>query len=181
MKAFLIFLWALALAAMCAAETNSITTRDGVTYTNAVIQKAYPDGVVIEYAIRPGALGLAKLKFANLPEELQTKFNYSATEAKVFEQNQRSGSLRTITADERAKRAAEIEAAYWRTIQSIEAQFAAEQSALEKARARMERIRRAEEAERKRLADAQALRDWWDYGVNANLLRDLNPKPIEEP
>jgi hypothetical protein len=38
--------------ALGAAETDSITTRSGITYTNAVIQRADPDGVVIEYAPR---------------------------------------------------------------------------------------------------------------------------------
>ena len=81
-------------AALGAAETNSITTRDGITYTNAVIQRADPNGIVIEYAPRPGSVGIAKLKFANLPDELQKRYNYSATNALVFEQNHAAGIAR---------------------------------------------------------------------------------------
>ena len=79
---------------LVAAETNSITTRDGITYTNAVIQRADPNGIVIEYAPRPGSVGIAKLKFANLPDELQKRYNYSATNALLFEQNHAAGIAR---------------------------------------------------------------------------------------
>lgn len=81
-------------AAFGAAGADSITTRDGTTYTNAVIQRADPNGVVIEYAPRPGSVGMAKLKFANLPEDLQKRYNYNAAEAAVFEQNQAAGVAR---------------------------------------------------------------------------------------
>lgn len=81
-------------ATLGAAETNSITTRDGITYTNAVIQRADPNGIVIEYAPRPGSVGIAKLKFANLPDELQKRYNYNATNAVIFEQNHAAGIAR---------------------------------------------------------------------------------------
>jgi len=81
-------------ASLGAAETNSITTRDGITYTNAVIQRADPNGIVIEYAPRRGSVGIAKLKFANLPDELQRRYNYSATNALIFEQNHAAGVAR---------------------------------------------------------------------------------------
>ena len=80
--------------ALGAAEMDSITTRDGTTYTNAVIQRADPDGIVIEYALRPGSLGIAKLKFANLPDELQKRYNYNPADARIFEQNQAAGIAR---------------------------------------------------------------------------------------
>lgn len=90
-----IIIGAVALCATSgAAETNSITTRDGVTYNNAVIQRADPNGIVIEYAPRPGSLGIAKLKFANLPEELQKRYDYDPTNALVFELNQEAGMAR---------------------------------------------------------------------------------------
>ncbi len=80
--------------ALGAAETDSITTRSGITYTNAVIQRADPDGVVIEYAPQPGSIGIAKLKFANLSDELRKRYNYNATDAVTFEQNQAAGIAR---------------------------------------------------------------------------------------
>jgi hypothetical protein len=80
--------------ALGAAETDSITTRNGITYTNAVIQRADPDGVVVEYAPQPGSVGIAKLKFANLPDELRKRYNYNATDAATFEQNQAAGIAR---------------------------------------------------------------------------------------
>lgn len=90
-----IFIGAAALCtALGAAETDSITTRNGTTYTNAVIQRADPDGVVIEYAPQPGSVGIAKLKFANPPEELRKRYNYTASDALIFEQNQAAGTAR---------------------------------------------------------------------------------------
>ena len=86
---------AVALSAILdAAETNSITTRDGITYTNAVIQRVDPNGIVIEYAPRPKSVGIAKLKFANLPDELQRRYNYNPTNALIFEQNHAAGIAR---------------------------------------------------------------------------------------
>src|SRR5205085_8104884 len=81
-------------ATLGAAETDSITTRNGIIYTNAVIQRADPDGIVIEYAPRPGSVGIAKLKFANLPDALQKRYNYNATNALIFDQNHAAGIAR---------------------------------------------------------------------------------------
>ena len=81
-------------ATLDAAETNSITTRDGKTYTNAVIQRADPNGIVIEYVPQPGSVGIAKLKFANLSDELQKRYNYNAANALIFEQNHAAGIAR---------------------------------------------------------------------------------------
>ena len=93
-KHFIFFGLVTLCTALGAAETSSITTRNGLTYTNAVIQRADPDGVVIEYAPQPGSVGIAKLKFANLSDELQKRYNYNATDAVIFEQNQAAGIAR---------------------------------------------------------------------------------------
>ncbi len=163
-------------ASLHAAETNSITTRDGTTYTNAVIQRADPNGIVIEYAPAPGSVGIAKLKFANLPADLQPRYNYNATNAQIFEQNQQSANLRRFVEDERAKREAELERERQRVELLRREAYEAELAAENQRQADAEKKRLAAEAEAKRLADAQALRDWWDYGLRANLLRDLSPK-----
>jgi hypothetical protein len=141
------------------ADTNSITTREGTTYTNAVIQRADPNGIVIEYAIRPGALGLAKLKFANLPETLQRRYNYNTTNAQIFEQNQLSGSLRTLTAEERARKDAEAWAAYWASVrrsEEIAANVQATEEAAQKKRDDEER-KKQEEKDRKEQLQREAV------------------------
>ena len=89
----LIFVGAMALGAALNAA-DSITTRNGITYTNAVIQRADPDGLVIEYAPQPGSVGIAKLKFANLPDEVRKRYDYKPTDATTFEQNQAAGIAR---------------------------------------------------------------------------------------
>lgn len=88
-----IFVGAVALCSALSAA-DSITTRHGITYSNAVIQRADPDGVVIEYAPQPGSVGMAKLKFANLPDDLRQRYNYNAADAAAFEQNQAAGVAR---------------------------------------------------------------------------------------
>ncbi len=100
-------------ASLHAAETNSITTRDGKTYTNAVIQRADPNGIVIEYAPTPGSVGIAKLKFANLPPEIQKRYNYNPTNAQIFEENQLSDSIRVpVESYRKAAQQGNAEAAY---------------------------------------------------------------------
>jgi hypothetical protein len=121
-----IFVGAVALwTALGAAETDSITTRNGVIYTNAVIQRADPDGVVIEYAPQPGSVGIAKLKFANLPDELRKRYNYNTTDALIFEQNQAAGIAR------RQEEIAQAETEKKRRHDELVQQRAAEEAVLE--------------------------------------------------
>jgi len=111
--------------ALGAAETDSITTRNGITYTNAVIQRADPDGVVIEYAPQPGSVGMAKLKFANLPDELRKRYNYNTTDAQIFEHNQAAGNAR------REQEIAQAESEKQRRHDELVQQRAAKEAALE--------------------------------------------------
>jgi len=103
---------------------DSITTRNGKIYTNAVIQRADPDGVVIEYIPQPGSVGIAKLKFANLPDELRKQYNYNPTDAAIFEQNQAAGIARRqeeIVQAELEKRRRDDELARQRAEEALEA------------------------------------------------------------
>jgi len=90
---------ALALSCLAAGAPSSrrlppqITTLDGKTY-NGVVEQAeavYPDGIVIRYQPAeggqavPGGIAQAKLKFRDLPEELQHMFGYEAKSATEFE------------------------------------------------------------------------------------------------
>jgi len=111
--------------ALGAAETDSITTRNGITYPNAVIQRADPDGVVIEYAPQPGSVGMAKLKFANLPDELRKRYNYNTTDALIFEHNQAAGNAR------REQEIAQAESEKQRRHDELVQQRAAKEAALE--------------------------------------------------
>ena len=73
--------------------TNSlpakITTTDGVTYNNPKLSRVEPDGLLVEYQPATGGTGLARLKFAKLPESLQKQFGYDPAKAASYEQEQK--------------------------------------------------------------------------------------------
>jgi hypothetical protein len=73
------------------AQSLQIQTRDGKLYKNATVEKADPAGLTISYDIAGGGIGITKLKFSNLPDDLQKKYGYNATNAAAFETQQRAG------------------------------------------------------------------------------------------
>jgi hypothetical protein len=116
LKIVLPTLWLSCLAA--AAQTSSklpaqITTLDGKTYHGVAEQPVavYPDGVVVNYQPEvngrpvPGGMGRAKLKFSNLPDDVQNLYPHDAKAAADFETRQAQAMnnwLQTEASDERA-------------------------------------------------------------------------------
>jgi len=85
-----------------------IVTRDGKDYKDVQLQKVEPDGLLISYAPDDGGVGIAKLKFEDLPEDLQRSYNYNPTNAMAFERAERQseGRLRAqLLAQDRAVQA----------------------------------------------------------------------------
>jgi len=86
---------------------GEIITRKGVAYKSVVVQKVVPDGLVIGYTMTDGGMGIAKLKYADLSDNLQQQFGYNPTNAAAFdkEQKQAEGEWRAkwIADDEKAK------------------------------------------------------------------------------
>jgi S1-C subfamily serine protease len=86
---------------------TQIVARDGTIYKTVAIQKVDPDGLTISYSMAGGGMGMAKLKFGDLPDELQQKYGYNSTNAVTFEVEQRQavGQWRAqlITGDEEAR------------------------------------------------------------------------------
>ena len=93
-----------------------IVTRNGRTYQGVVVQKIVPDGLVIGYTrsdaglgvtVAAGGIGITKLKFTDLVDDLQRQYGYSPTNAAAFEQKQihAEDQWRTqlIADDEKAK------------------------------------------------------------------------------
>lgn len=75
-----------------ASLTNSlppkIITTDGITYNAPKLKSVQPDGLLVEYHPDGGGTGLAKLKFAKLPESLQKQFGYDPGKAANYEHQQ---------------------------------------------------------------------------------------------
>jgi S1-C subfamily serine protease len=86
---------------------DKIITRDGVAYKGVVVQKVAPDGLVIGYTMADGGMGIAKLKFKDLPDNLQQQFGYNSTNAAAFETEQKHAQgewqAKWLADDEKAK------------------------------------------------------------------------------
>lgn len=76
-----------------------ITTSDGQIYRNVTVLRADPDGLLVNYQPEPAGIGLAKLKFRNLPDSLRSQYGYDAAKAEGFEtqQAQATGQWRAQT------------------------------------------------------------------------------------
>jgi hypothetical protein len=67
---------------------QEIVTTDGTVYREVKLSRIEPDGLLVEYQPASGGIGIAKLKFAKLPESLQRQFGYDPLKASAFEQEQ---------------------------------------------------------------------------------------------
>ncbi len=65
-----------------------ITTSDGQIYHNVSLIRSEPDGLIVSYQPEGGGVGLAKLKFRNLPDSLRNQYGYDADKAAGFEAQQ---------------------------------------------------------------------------------------------
>jgi hypothetical protein len=64
---------------------SQITTSDGTVYRDTAKLKVYPDGILVSYRPEPYGFGVAKLKFRDLPEDMQKQYGYDARAAAEFE------------------------------------------------------------------------------------------------
>src|SRR6266404_3699487 len=67
------------------AAPTEITTRDGKAYRGVTVDRIEADGIVIDYRLEGGGSGIAKVKFVNLPENLQRQYGYDPQKAAAFE------------------------------------------------------------------------------------------------
>ncbi|MGD1088944.1 MAG: serine protease [Verrucomicrobiota bacterium] len=86
---------------------GEIITLEGVTYKGVIVQKVVPDGLVIAYLVTEGGMGIAKLKFNDLSDDLQQQFGYNPTNAATFEEKQKQAEeqwrAKWIADDEKAQ------------------------------------------------------------------------------
>ncbi len=60
-------------------------TTDNHSYENVTTVRPDPDGLYIEYNLPGGGMGMAKIKYTRLTEELQKKYGYDPDKAREFE------------------------------------------------------------------------------------------------
>jgi hypothetical protein len=119
---------------------NRITTLDGKVYEKVTLEKVDPDGLLVTYVPTGGGSGTAKLKFRNLPAELQARFGYDPARASDYETARARGEAmwrvdNALWTEQR--RAAQAEEATWERQHRAEAEARlareAEQARLEAA------------------------------------------------
>jgi hypothetical protein len=151
-----------------------ITSLDGKTYQDVVVQKVQPDGLLVEFKTPGRGFGTAKLKFRNLPEAVRAHYKYDAREAEAFEASQAQGE------------------SAWNAQYTAWAER--KQAAVAEQAAREERLRdqvRAAEAARLAAAEARAEAErpppapypygyggGWGWGIGWNTPRHHGPHPI---
>ena len=91
-------------------QPSEMTTLDGKTYKGVTVQRVDPDGLTIGYAVAGGGTSAAKIKFKNLPADLQRQYKYDPDKAAAYEARQAQGMAvwraQHQKQDEAAKRAA---------------------------------------------------------------------------
>lgn len=71
---------------LCAqARSTSVTTTDGATYYNVTAEHVYPDGLILEYTIPGGGIGMSKVKFGRLSADQQKQYGYDPAKARDYE------------------------------------------------------------------------------------------------
>ncbi len=99
------------------------TNKSGVVYTNMILTRVLPDGLLLENASRP--VGVVKVKFADLPDEVGEKYKASATAAAEKQQKDAAANAAFLA----GQRKPEIEADYLRIQRQKQAFRAAEAAA----------------------------------------------------
>jgi len=122
---------------------NRITTLDGKTYEKTTLERVDPDGLLVAFAPVEGGSGTAKLKFRNLPTELQERYGYDPGRALDYETARARGEAmwhaeNAIWMEQR--QAALAERATWERELRAQSRFAAEAE-----QARVEEARQVEE------------------------------------
>ena len=84
---------ALLICCVAGAQTDirfpsQITTSDGTLYKDAAKLRVDLDGILVSYQPVDRGIGLAKLKFRDLPEDLQKQYGYDPKSAVEYEKQQ---------------------------------------------------------------------------------------------
>jgi hypothetical protein len=78
----------MAVNAFSQTASEQIRTLDGRTYKAAKVQRMEPDGISIAYTPDGGGVGMAKLKFETLPEDLRQRFSHDPEKAAAYAEAQ---------------------------------------------------------------------------------------------
>lgn len=148
---------------------SEITLNDGRTYKSIALKRVEADGLFVTHIPDQGGVGMAKLKFSNLPEPIQKQFNYSLEKAAVHEQRQRESEFQWARwQDTQEEKASQI-----RQQRQIEdAKLRQHNEAMDVQRAQAEANKREVAAQRAQAERARVAQ------VEADRIRSYNPPQV---
>ena len=97
-----VLIFAVAVIASHAAESNLTLTVDGITYSNVTFGTVSPSSVSIYHST-----GIAKVPLTKLPSELQQQFGYDPQKATAWQKSERQAAEAQLATHEEAKRRTE--------------------------------------------------------------------------
>jgi hypothetical protein len=65
-----------------AKPTNEIATASGAIYKNVYVEKVEPDGIIVSYTPALGGMGMTKIYFDDLSDELRQRYEKKTYENK---------------------------------------------------------------------------------------------------
>ncbi len=86
------------------AATLTITTRDGQTYKDAVVEGVTPTGIDIGYVNDTDHFVMRGLDFKDLPDDLQKKYGYDPAAAQAFDAKVQSAGSADLTSTANAEK-----------------------------------------------------------------------------
>lgn len=98
------------------APTITITTVDGRVYNDVTVIRSDPDGLLVNYTPDGGGIGMAKLRFRNLPNDLRSRYGYDEKSASDYEQRQARANedyVVRLNHDESLRRYRELAELHW--------------------------------------------------------------------
>jgi hypothetical protein len=166
---------------------SEISTSDGVTYKGVELLSVKPDGLFVNFRPSGGGMGMATLKFKNLPEDICRQYGYDPEKARDYEAKQERGRAELVNEMRETFKVACKAAAIHREESYKELKRQQEQRVeMEKERMRLEQERKmaaAQMEQERELAKIQAASGYWysysDAGWNNGYADGVDPaKPI---
>lgn len=159
-----------------AQSTNAITTTDGATYKSVSVLRGEPDGLVVEYSLQGGGIGIAKLKFESLSADLQREYGYDVQRAVAY-RTQQAAMQGQLIGKMQAQQKQEWALAKAREEESWKARL--EMERLENERRQAEAARAQAEAERVRFAKEDAEREA-QWVARESRQNQMNQETVEQ-
>jgi hypothetical protein len=65
--------------------TNEIATVTGAIYKNVRVEKAEPDGITVSYTPARGGMGITKIYFDDLSDDMRQRYGFDPEKKRAYE------------------------------------------------------------------------------------------------